>query len=236
MRIVGLNSEVAISPCTGDGTTNTFACGVNTNDCSTGKNTFVVSNDAGLILRPSQIAQLVGSAISTAAPQSNDSGLFPAAALAGVAIGVALPLLIALAIMYFLLRREKHRFSKPKLMYKLPDEVTRDEFTFTPPPAMHPNPAFSSNRSSQTTNATATSTIASRRMSRATNLSLASPHPMASQSFMERYESMKKHGEAQIAVREVMVPASPRAELDSPSRQIARYELSEHRMSKGSNS
>jgi hypothetical protein len=49
-------------------------------------------------------------------------GYYTGGAMAGLAIGIALPLLLALGVLYMLLRRERKKFghSKPKqkLMYK----------------------------------------------------------------------------------------------------------------------
>lgn len=219
---------MVITPCTSGDISNTFVCGMNTTDCRTDTNTFSLPNDMGIVLRPNQIAQLVGSSLETATPSGvPSSDGYSVGVLAGVAIGIAIPLLLALGVMFLLLRREQRRFSKPKLMYRLPDEIEKDDFTFSPP--VRSNPAFS-DRSSQTSRATQASTIASRRGSGQTMGTLQVGAPP---SFMERYEVMKKNAEIQVQNKEVG-PVSPRHELDSPSHPPARYELANSRMSNNS--
>jgi len=230
-KTVDTSSQVVITPCTSGDSSNTFVCGLNTTDCQTDTNTFSLPSDMGIVLRPNQIAQLVGSSLESATPSGAATAEgFTAGALAGVAVGVALPLLVALGVIFYLLRREQRRFSKPKLMYKLPDEVTQDDFTFTPRP-VRTTAAFSSRPSSQISRATGGSTLASRRGSGATMGTL---HVGVPQSFMERYETMKKNAQTQLTTKEMMMMSpvsSPRHELDSPSREVARYELSNSRMS-----
>ncbi|KAK3684393.1 hypothetical protein LTR37_020328 [Vermiconidia calcicola] len=75
--------------------------------------------------------------------------------------------------MFVLLRREKRRFSKPKLMYKLPDEVAREDYNFKPsPPPVRNNPAFSSDRPPVRN----TPAFSSDRSSHASHTSLATSH------------------------------------------------------------
>jgi hypothetical protein len=157
--------------------------------------------------------------------------MYTAGALAGVAIGVALPLLIALGVMYYLLKKEQRRFSKPKLMYKLPDEVTREDFTFTPPPPLRTTTAFSEHRSSNVSRGT---DVSSTRGSIRTMGTMSTHRPPAPPSFMERYEAMKKAASAQVEAKELgMLSPAARHELPSPGSE-ARYELSETRMSNAS--
>ena len=243
------STEIAITPCTSGGSSNTFVCGVNTTDCQSDSNTFTLSSDTSLVLRPAQIAALVGSSLQTSTATgaqvtvtSIPEGYYTGGAMAGLAIGIAIPLLIALGIMYILLRKERQKFghSKPKLMYKLPDDIHDDDFTPTPPPSV-PVPAmptFESNRSSHVSAVTsmATSRRGSLRTIHTTSsrpvLSRDFP-PNQSQTFLERYETMKRA--AQVQSMEVSVTGSPQ-ELDStptrtPTKELPRYELSDTRMS-----
>lgn len=98
------------------------------------------------MLRPAQIAALVGGAISQAAPAANSTnstaadsassgGTFTAAALIGVAAGMGVPMIIAIGLALWFW--QKTRESKPRLMYPLPDE-NKSEFSFRPPPPMSP--------------------------------------------------------------------------------------------------
>lgn len=217
------NAEVAITPCSTDTDSNTFACGL-AGDCS--KDTFTLPADTSLALRPSQIAALVGSLSSssdaaTATACADTGSMVSVGALAGVACGVGLPLLIALIIAIILLRREKTRFTKPKLMYKLPDECKEEEFSHRAPPPIHPalrpeSPADSA------------SAYSSRRGSFRTAAASPglSPRPMHG-TFMERYESMKKSAGGQVH------ESAPRHELDSaPSYQeTERHEMGDYRRS-----
>ena len=247
------NSAVGISPCTSGGSSNSFVCGVNTNQCQDDANTFSISSDTGIILRPAQIAALVESTLATAAPSGaipqvtvtatpNSAGLYTAGTLAGVAVGIALPLLIILGVFFILLRREKRRFSKPKLMYKLPDELNDDlsvhstVHSLQPPRSIVQSPAFSSYRSSHASGMT--SPVDNRGSVRTTG-TLASSRPAASprirsaqsQTFLERYETMKRNALAQS-----VDTSESRHELDTPpattpTKEMPRYELSDTRMS-----
>ena len=163
--------------------------------------------------------------------------------MAGLAIGIALPLLVALGIMYLLLRKERKKFgrSKPKLMYKLPDDMPDDdELTALPRPAapIPKMPTFDSNRSSHVSGVTSMAT--SRRGSLRTIHTMSSRPvlsrdfpPNQSQTFLERYETMKRA--AQVPSMEMSETGTPQ-ELDStptqtPTKDSPRYELSETRMS-----
>ena len=224
------NAEAAITPCSTDTDSNTFACGL-AGDCS--KDTFTLPADTSLALRPSQIAALVGTLSGasdvpsqTACPDT--SGLVTVGALAGVAVGVGLPLLIALAIAILMLRREKKRFSKPKLMYKLPDEC-KEEFSYhKPQPQVH----HSAIRTESTVvDRDTASAYSSRRGSFRTAAASPglSPRPMHG-TFMERYESMKKSAGGQVH------ESMPRHELDStpPYHEIERHEMGDYRRSQSS--
>lgn len=221
MCTVSPSAEVAITPCSTDTDSNTFACGL-AGDCS--RDTFTLPADTSIALRPSQIAALVSSlSAAPSAPTTtvcpDTSGLVSTGALAGVAVGVAFPLLLALLVTILLLRREKYRFSKPKLMYKLPDEC-KEEFTFRAPPPIH----TTTSRDSRTTRDTA-SAYSSRRGSFRT--AAGSPRPPLQGTFMERYEGMKKT----VGGQTHELPS--RHELDStPSyREAVRHEMGDYRRS-----
>lgn len=161
----------------------------------------------------------------TAAAESEDAeGMVSIGALIGVAVGVGLPLLAALIIALIMLRREKKRFSKPKLMYKLPDEVKEEEYTYRTPPPIHP--ALRPDSSAETASA-----YSSRRGSFRTAAASPgmSPRPMQG-TFMERYESMKKNAHGQTH------ESAARHELDStpPYQEIERHEMGDYRMSQSS--
>lgn len=225
--VVSPNAEVAITPCSTDTDSNTFACGLS-GDCSA--DTFQLPSDTSLSLRPDQIASLVGSlseSSNAASPTvcADTDGMVSVGALAGVAAGVGVPLLIALIITIIMLRREKTRFTKPKLMYKLPDECKEEEtVTYRAPPSVHP----ALRNESQTDTASAySSRRGSFRTAGVSSPGLSpSPRPMQG-TFMERYESMKKNAHGQTH------EAQARHELDStpPYQEIERHEMGDYRRS-----
>lgn len=181
-------------------------------------------------------------AAQTTVTASPGAGYYSGGAMAGLAIGIALPLLLAVVVLILLLKKEKRRFSKPKLMYKLPDDVKEDYSFNPPPPVASVAPAFASNRSSHASGAT--SGVTSRRGSLGTLKTLgtlASSRPAVSQqfpsshsqTFLERYEAMKRS--AQVQSMEASIVGS-RHELDStgaptPPLENPRYELSDTRQS-----
>lgn len=147
-------------------------------------------------------------------------------ALVGAAVGVGLPLLIALIIALIMLRREKKRFAKPKLMYKLPEECQEEDYAFRPPPSVpsvHPALRPDSSR------ADTASAYSSRRGSFRTAAASPSPRPMQG-TFMERYEGMKKNAHGQ------MHEVTRRHELDStpPYQEVERHEMGDYRRSQSS--
>ena len=197
-----------------------------------------MNSDTGLTLRPSQIAALVQPVLAASTPSSLASqtacpstaasagGLYTPGQMAGLGCGLGLPLLFALLVTLYLLRQEKRRFNKPKLMYKLPDDC-KDEFTFRPPlpPPVKEHPAYLSHTASR-----ATSTVTSRRGSMRTLRSPGPPVHMEAlpQSFIERYETMKK-----TALVQEEALANPRHELHGIPKEVVRHELGE-RMSQAS--
>ena len=200
--------------------------------------------------------------------------------MAGLAIGIAVPLLIALGVLYMLLRKERNKFghasTNKNLMYKLPDDLAEDfSKPPLPPPAIttshassHGN-SFASDRSSRASvtnsfagSAAASSVAPSRRASKFT-IQTASSRPVLSrdfppnqsQTFLERYETMKmRAAQAQsqeVTISVASVPGTPALgtpalsgpgtpvlgtqpqELDStPTAEGPRYELSDTRMSR----
>ena len=249
--VVDRNAEVAITPCTSGDKTNTFVCGVNTTDCQSDSNTFTMSSDTGLLLRPSQIAVLVGSALATSTSSSiasagasktacasaSSAGLYTSGQMAGVGCGVGLPLCIALVVVILLLRKEKRNPAEMNLMYKLPDE-TKSGVSFQAPPPAGQKFAQAKDRLSHVSHVSgATQNTASRRASMrmmGTQSQTWSPTPIQSQtfsefshsqSFLERYEAMKRNASAQSV--ETNRTATP-YELESPFP----HELSGTRMSK----
>nr|OQO25360.1 hypothetical protein B0A51_09933 [Rachicladosporium sp. CCFEE 5018] len=115
---------------------------------------------------------------------------FTSGQMAGLGSAIGFPLALALLVSLLLLRKEKHKHSPPKLMYKLPDNHT--EFSFRPPPPLRTQSAMSlgsyhsdrphSRRDSTGMTATANS------------------KPIHLQSFPERYEQLKNAKVSEFAV------------------------------------
>ena len=234
------DTSVAITPCTSGQSSNTFACGMNATAC-TSSNTFALSTDTSLVLRPAQIAALLNkslpsNSVTTSTVTAVPSGYYTGGAMAGLAIGIAIPLLVALGVLYMLLRRERNKFghasTNKNLMYKLPDDLTEDLSKPPPPPpaittshvSSHGN-SFASNRSSHASaansvagSAAASSMSPSRRASKWT-IQTASSRPVLSrdfppnqsQTFLERYEVMKARAahSQEVTISIASVPGTP---------------------------
>ena len=212
-------------------------CGLNSTDCQSNSNTWKMSGAGSIVLRPDQVAAAVTPALSDAPPPppngtdaapvttvtacpspdsaaTNTTGLYTSGEMAGLGCGLGLPLGFALIAALILLRREKQKHAKPKLMYKLPDDV-QSEFSFRPPPIpgrrvseFSPSPLANSRRASMKT--------------------VGSTKPAHVQSFLERYETMKKS--AKVSELDL---GRQRHELDgAPPYENVRHELAEVRMSK----
>lgn len=220
------SASISITPCGSVDGTNTFVCGLNSTDCQTGSNTFTMTGGSGFVLRPSQIAALVEPALEASETASssateatvtfcpsqtsttNARKVYTGSDMAGLGCGLGLPLFFALCAALILLRRERQKYAKPKLMYKLPDNC-KDEFTFRPPQRVGSQPSFSS----------PSSLNPSRRQSLRT---LSSGRPAHMQNFLERYEAMKRKGE---------LNGLQRHELDSSpgyEEAVKRHELGEY--------
>ncbi|KAK6441015.1 hypothetical protein LTR95_002773, partial [Oleoguttula sp. CCFEE 5521] len=187
------DSSIAITPCTAS----SFVCGLDNSDCQNPANTWSLNGSTVIVLRASQIANLVESALESQAANSttncsSPTGIykFTTGQMAGLGSAIGFPLALALLVSLLVLRKEKHKHSPPKLMYKLPDNHT--EFSFRPPPPLRTQSAMSlgsyhsdrphSRRDSTGTTATANS------------------KPIHLQSFPERYEQLKKSKVSEFAV------------------------------------
>ena len=160
--------SIALTPCTSDGTKNTFVCDLNTTACRDQTQTFSLGGDSDLVLRPVQVSAVLAAANATASATTSTSTRASATAsanataitsssdaadavrpgaqytssdMAGLGFGLAIPLFIVACFAFRLWRRERAR--TPKLMYPLPDE---DTFDLKPPPSNYfqPHPAVRS--------------------------------------------------------------------------------------------
>ena len=144
---VSKDAEIAITPCKQGSTTNTFVCGLDNGDCKSSSDTFSLSSDAGLVLRPAQVAALVGSALASTSASASHAAVAGSAGegyttgeMAGLGAGIAVPLLIALGIAICMVVKEKKRWGTNKHMYKLPENCKEDDFQFKDPPPVAQNP------------------------------------------------------------------------------------------------
>ncbi|KAM3424555.1 hypothetical protein BST61_g6551 [Cercospora zeina] len=136
------NGSIAITPCSFDGTQSTFTCGLNNSGCGNASQTFSLPGNSDLVLRPAQVAALVGPVLSSAAAQASASAsgratatetscasahaipsgrCFTAGQMAGLGVGLGIPFLIAAFTAIMLWNKERARH--PKLMYQLPDDL-----------------------------------------------------------------------------------------------------------------
>lgn len=142
------DGEVGITPCSAGVSTNTFVCGLNNDDCKDSSNTFTLSSDTSLVLRPAQIQALVGTALASGIASSTSTSSASAVATSGgddysigevigAGCGVGLPLLIALGIVTFLLVREKRRKPQSRQSaYTHLDDDGKGSIMIRPPTSM----------------------------------------------------------------------------------------------------
>lgn len=185
-----------------------------------------MTDDTSLVLRPSQIAELIEPALASASASASasstpnatssqvmsspsvvaDEKLYTTSDMAGLGCGLGLPLGFFLVVALCALYKERQNHTGPKLMYKLPDNHT--DFNLRPP--MYPQRAHS-NHSNYSVD------------SRMTSITLdgkaANPH-----SFLDRYDTMKREGKiSQFQVHEM--------DGVSPHEPSVRHELSDKRFS-----
>ncbi|WPH04567.1 Hypothetical protein R9X50_00745900 [Acrodontium crateriforme] len=135
-KAVQRSASVYITPCTVGNDASTFVCGLNGSDCQSDQKTFVMSGGS-LILRTSQIEELIGPALVTPAPTGFSTGV-----LAGVACGVAIPFLITAILLGVLLGREKKkRRTQPYIPH---DDELRSKIIPSSPPTVVDNDSYRS--------------------------------------------------------------------------------------------
>jgi len=190
-------SAIDLTPCSSDGASNTFVCGINTTACQRDSNTFVMAGAGGLSLRADQVATILQSVLAatpsatastaqitvTATPSAAASGLHTSTDMVALGCGLGLPMLLALCTALLLLHRERQKHAKPKLMYNLPDSCNED-FTFHPAPI----PGHQSSPYPPSSVSDVNSLGVSQRVSFRTD---GSQRPGHVQNFLERYETMK---------------------------------------------
>ncbi|KAF2772877.1 hypothetical protein EJ03DRAFT_324432 [Teratosphaeria nubilosa] len=202
------STDVAISPCT-SGENATFVCGLNATDCSNEAVTFTMTgSSSGLVLRASQVEALLSSMVSSNSTHTTKT--YTTSDMAGLGCGLGLPLFFALCFAIFLLHQEKVKHAPPKLMYPLPDDC-KDDYRLQPSaPLSRPYTA-----ESQPT------TTSSRRNSGTSPVNAKAQGEPG--TFFERYKAMQATDK---------FVGTHRHELDTLPPQ-PRYELGDHRFSKG---
>lgn len=210
------STGIAITPCSDDGETSTFTCGLNNSGCQSDDTTWTLTDNTSIVLRPSQIAELIESSSSNATSSqivtspslaTNATKMYTSSDMAGLGCGLGLPLGFFLVVALCALYKERQNHTGPKLMYKLPDNHNEFGGFRPPPPALRAHSNYSN------------FSIDSRQTSQTMDGKPANPH-----SFLDRYDTMKREGK----ISEFQVH-----EMDgvSPHDPSVRHELSDKRFS-----
>jgi hypothetical protein len=157
-----------------------------------------MSGGDSIHLSPSQVAQLLGSAVTQASPAatSGSAGTYTLGALIGVGVGMGIPLIIASGIAIFLFRQSKTR--QPKVVYPIPTE-NKSEFSFRPPPPL--SPPFGSRMSMGSNHSEPVSMM---------SVTTVGPQtPVHMQPFAERYSPGSKQKAFRTDTTEIPMPVSP---------------------------
>lgn len=184
-------------------------CGLDAANCKKNSTLFTLPA-AGITLRPSELEALVKPAVSsalaqattqaavqtritvTATPTGNPDAIYTPGEMAGLGVGLAVPLLIASGIALLLWRKDRAR--TPKLMYPLPDDLA-DPYTSKDGRPLH-------------SGATSLKPPASRDGSVLSfNTMSGAGTPAHMQTFAERYQLMK--GSQGLQIQRVELDASP---------------------------
>lgn len=116
-KMTNAGGSIAIMPCSNNGGSPLYVCGINSSLCKNTASQFTISGGS-FVLRPAQVEALVGSAFSSMAAE--EAKLYTGGQMAGLGCGLGLPLLFCICAAFFMWRRERN--GRPKLMYKLPDD------------------------------------------------------------------------------------------------------------------
>ncbi|KXT11997.1 hypothetical protein AC579_4636 [Pseudocercospora musae] len=185
-------SSIPLTPCAVSNGASTFVCGLDGTACKKNSNTFPMAGGASFVLREAQVAAMVApvlasmSASASASPNSSactSDALYTGGQMAGLGIGLAIPLLIAACAVIFLWQKERAR--KPRLMYQLPDDDFKSPQALRP--AVHFIPASRDN-SDACSFRTVTPEIV-----QISGRATPQYKPDHLQSFQERYHAMNKN-------------------------------------------
>lgn len=185
------DSSIPLTPCATSNGASTFVCGLDGTACKKNSNTFPMTGGQSFVLRQAQVAAMVAPVLASMSAQASSSanasacstvGFYSGGAMAGLGIGLAIPLLIATCTAIFLWQKERAR--RPKLMYQLPDEDLRPTPT---QPAVHFIPASRDN-SDACSFRTVTPEIV-----QVSGRGTPQQKPDHMQTFQERYHAMNKN-------------------------------------------
>ncbi|EME40690.1 hypothetical protein DOTSEDRAFT_65358 [Dothistroma septosporum NZE10] len=128
------SGSVPIMPCSSNGGSTLYVCGINSTLCKDSASQFTISGGS-FVLRPSQVQALIGPALNSMAAE--DAKLYTGGQMAGLGCGLGLPLLFCICAAFFMWQRERN--ARPKLMYKLPDGHNEFGGFKAPPPMTSPS-------------------------------------------------------------------------------------------------
>ncbi|KAF2164898.1 hypothetical protein M409DRAFT_56255 [Zasmidium cellare ATCC 36951] len=136
------SGSIALTPCSDDGGSSSFVCGLNASACDSSTGVFTMSGGGSFVLRPAQVRALIEPVLNsstaassasqttvTSCPSSEPSkpqGMYSAAQMAGLGCGLGLPLLFAICAAVFLFLREKG--------WRRDSIIEPDSYNFRPPP------------------------------------------------------------------------------------------------------
>ncbi|KAM0713308.1 hypothetical protein Q7P35_000760 [Cladosporium inversicolor] len=238
---------IAITACSDEGEDSKFTCGLNTKGCELEDTTWTLHGNVSLVLRPSQVAELTGSAVASTRPSSATTSeaapskisshveftptatkLYTSSDMAGLGCGLGLPLVFFLVVALCALFKERQNHTGPKLMYKLPDN--HNEFGFHQQQQLQNYPQHQQQRQQHLhPNITrAHSNYSNSNFSvdsRITSHTMDVAKPAISHSFLDPYDSMKRDGKvsSEFQVHEM--------DGVSPHEPAVRHELSDKRFS-----
>ena len=167
MQSTDPSGGMPFTPC--DAADFTFACNVNASACRDANPPFYVPKGSGIILRGDQVAPLEAPGASvailveptttlypakdssdktkvtvTATSTATSGGGFTAADVAGAAVGVGAPLLVAMVCMIVVIIGQRRRLKEAKNGAVEREKVDRDAYTRYQPAVIQPAPTYTS--------------------------------------------------------------------------------------------
>lgn len=188
------SSSIALTPCSDNGGSSSFVCGLDASACSSDSE-FTMTGGGSFILRPAQVQALIEPVLNQSAAQtsaecsSKSQGMYSASQMAGLGCGLGLPLLFFICAAAFLFIRERS--------HRRDSIIEPTSYNFQPPPPMLQHPAFRS---------TPVSRDGSEIGSMQTVTTADGPAHLG--SFLDRYQSMNEKT-GRVPVHRVELDGSP---------------------------